>query len=363
MRIPFGTLTITDKAKQLVMECLDKGRVSSGRLVRELERRIADLVGVKEAVAVSSGTDADTLALAVVHDLGARRGDEVIIPALSFVATGNAVLHAGLTPVFVDVDPETLNIDPARIEAAVTPRTRAIMPVHLMGKPADMDAINAIAGRHGLLVAEDAAEAWGARYKSGTIGSLGDLGAFSLYVAHVITSIEGGVVTTDNEDYAEILRSLRSHGRSCACKTCVSNTTSGFCEKRFDPTLGGHSLPVHAGGATPDKMNELEAAVGLGGFDMFEEIRAARHANLMAMIKGFQDFKDVLWTYREESHERIGPHAFPFVVRQGAPFTRGRTDGPPGAKRRGRQDAFHLHPHPVRRVRVPGASPGRVPPC
>ncbi|MBI4806799.1 MAG: DegT/DnrJ/EryC1/StrS family aminotransferase [Desulfovibrio sp.] len=321
MRIPFGTLTITSKAKQLVMECLDKGRVSSGRLVRELEERIADLIGVKEAVAVSSGTDADTLALAVVHDLGAQRGDEVIIPALSFVATGNAVLHAGLTPVFVDVDPETLNIDPARIEAAITPRTRAIMPVHLMGKPADIDAINSIARRYDLLVAEDAAEAWGARYKDRTIGSLGDMGAFSLYVAHVITSIEGGVITTDNEHYAEILRSLRSHGRSCTCKTCVSNTTSGFCEKRFDPKLGDIRFRFQRAGYSC-KMNELEAAVGIGGFDMFEEIRAIRHANLMAMIDGFQAFKDVLWTYREEPHELIGPHAFPFVVRKGAPFTR-----------------------------------------
>lgn len=321
MRIPFGTITITDKAKRLVAECLDKGRVSSGRLVRELEERIADLVGVKEAVAVASGTDADTLALALVHDMGASRGDEVIVPALSFVATGNAVLQAGLTPVFVDIDPETLNIDPARIEAAVTPRTRAIMPVHLMGKPAEMDSVNAVAKKHGLLVAEDAAEAWGARYKDRNIGSLGDVGAFSLYVAHVISSIEGGVITTDNEDHARILRSLRSHGRACTCRSCVSNLSSGYCDKRFDAVNGDIRFKFERIGYST-KMNELEAAVGLGGFDLFEEIRATRHANVMALIAGFQAFKDVFWTFREEPHERIGPHAFPFVVCEGAPFTR-----------------------------------------
>jgi hypothetical protein len=116
MRIPFGTITITDKSKKLILDCLEKGRISGGKYVREFEERFADIVGAKEAVAVSSGTDADTLALAVLHDIGAKRGDEVITPALSFVATGNAVLHAGFTPVFVDIDPETFNIDPKLIE-------------------------------------------------------------------------------------------------------------------------------------------------------------------------------------------------------------------------------------------------------
>ena len=176
-------------------------RISSGRLVRQFEDRFAEIVGVRDAVALSSGTDADVLALAVLHDFGARRGDEVIVPALSFVSTGGAVIHAGFKPVFVDVERETLNIDPEKIEAAITPKTRAIMPVHLMGKPADMDAITAIARRHRLVVVEDAAEAHGARYRGKRAGSLADIGAFSTYIAHIITTGEGGVVTTNNEEY------------------------------------------------------------------------------------------------------------------------------------------------------------------
>ena len=162
MVVPFGTISIPDKSRERIGEILQTKRVSSGKYVRMFEEKFAELLGVKEAVALSSGTDADILALAVLHDYGAKRGDEVILPALSFVATGNAVLHAGFKPVFVDIDRKTLNIDVNQIEDAVTERTRAIMPVHLMGKPADMDPILAIARRHGLQVIEDAAEAHGA---------------------------------------------------------------------------------------------------------------------------------------------------------------------------------------------------------
>lgn len=323
MRIPFGTITITPRARRLIDQALDAGRVSSGRLVREFEQRFAKLVGVKEAVAVSTGTDADILALAVLHDLGAKRGDEVIVPALSFVATGNAVLHAGFKPVFVDVERETLNIDPARIERAVTRRTRAIMPVHLMGKPADMDTINRIARRHKLLVVEDAAEAHGALYKGKPVGGLGDLGAFSTYIAHIITTIEGGVVTTDRADFAAILRSLRSHGRACKCGSCVLNTGKAeFCPRRFKFGKGTDIRFVFERIGYSCKMNELEAAVGLGSLDDYRGIIAKRRRNLLAMMKAFRRFAPHLLTFREEKHERIGPHAFPIIVAEGAPFSR-----------------------------------------
>lgn len=322
MRIPFGTINISDKARKLIQECLDSGRISGGRLVRKFEEDFAALIGVKEAVAVSSGTDADILALAVLHDMGTERGDEVIVPALSFVATGSAVIHAGFTPVFVDIDPQTLNIDPQKIEDAITAKTRAIMPVHLMGKPADMDRINAIAAARRLIVVEDAAEAYGAEYKGRKIGSIGDLAAFSLYVAHIITTGEGGIVLTDNEQYAEILRSLRAHGRACKCKQCVSNITSGFCEKRFANMEKGDIRFIFERLGYSSKMNELEAAVGLGTLDHYSEIVEKRHSNLLMMIDAFQEFSKYLWTYQEEPFERIGPHAFPFVIKDGAPFSR-----------------------------------------
>lgn len=323
LTIPFGTITITDTAKRLINECLESKRISCGKLTREFETQFAAIVGVKEAVAVSTGTDADIIALAVLHDLGAKRGDEVIVPALSFVATGNAVLHAGFTPVFVDIERETLNIDPSKIEAAITPRTRAIMPVHLMGKPAEMDTINAIAKKHNLLVVEDAAEAHGALYRGKPAGSLADLGAFSTYVAHIITTGEGGVVTTDNEEYAEILRSLRSHGRNCTCKHCIMNTDDvTYCAKRFRGEGGEDVRFTFDRIGYSCKMNELEAAIGIGAMEVYREILKKRHDNLLYVLNRFDRFAPFLSTIKEEAHEQIGPHAIPIIINEGAPFTR-----------------------------------------
>ncbi len=320
MRFPFGTITVTETAKRLVMEALESNRLSSGRLVRRLEEQFAHIVGSSEAVAVSSGTDADALALAVLYDFGAKRGDEVILPALSFVATGNAVLQAGFTPVFVDIQLDTLNIDPAGIEQAITPRTIAIMPVHLMGKPADMDAIRQIAVDHNLFVIEDAAEAHGAIYRGQNVGTIGDMGAFSLYVAHIVTSIEGGIVTTHRGDIADILRSLRSHGRACKCRQCVINVADKSCPRRFENGTDIRFVFERMGFSC--KMNELEAAVGLGSLELYEHILKKRHDNLMTMMDEMRQFAPHLKTFREESHERIGPHALPIIVGPDAPFTR-----------------------------------------
>lgn len=320
MKIPFGTLSMPQKSKNLINEILDSNRVSSGRYVREFEKRFAKLTGTKEAVALSSGTDADALALAVLYDFGAKRGDEIIVPALSFVATGNAVLQAGFKPVFVDIERKTLNIDPSKIEKAVTKRTRAIMPVHLMGKPADMDEINKTAKKYDLYVIEDAAEAHGASYKGRNIGTLGDMAAYSLYVAHIISTIEGGVVTTDRKDFAEILRSLRSHGRACKCEKCVLNISSGYCAKRFK--YGRDIRFVFERIGFSCKMNELEAAVGIGNIEIYEQILRKRYKNLKTMMRKFKKFKEYLFTIEEGKDEKIGPHAFPIIIKEGAPFTR-----------------------------------------
>ncbi|MCX7816386.1 MAG: DegT/DnrJ/EryC1/StrS family aminotransferase [Syntrophales bacterium] len=322
LKVPFGTISITDSAKDLIQEIIAARRISSGRYVRLFEDKFAELLGVKSSVAVSSGTDADILALAVFHDFGAERGDEVIVPALSFVATGNAVVHAGYKPVFVDVSRDTLNIDPLQIEDAITERTKIIMPVHLMGKPADMDEINRIAGKYGLFVVEDAAEAHGAFYKGKPVGTLGDMGAFSLYIAHIITTGEGGIVTTDNEEYAEILRSLRSHGRSCKCKECAINVTSSFCKKRFQGEDGEDRRFFFERIGYSCKMNELEAAIGIGSLAMYHEIVNRRRENLLYFISKFDQFNPYLSTIREDPWESIGPHAIPIVVQEDASFTR-----------------------------------------
>ena len=293
-KVPFGTVSITDDAREMIDEALKTKWVTRGKYVQEFEERFAQLFGVKEAVAVSSGTDADAIACAVLYDFGAERGDEIIVPALTFVATGNAVLQAGFHPVFVDVNRETLNIDPQKIEEAITPRTRAIMPVHLMGKPAAMDEILMIAKKHKLHVIEDAAEAHGAEYKGKKIGSIGEMAALSLYAAHIITTIEGGIVITDNAQMADALRSLRNHG----------------IEGKFQFKRIGFSA----------KMNEIEAAVGIGNIKIFDQILEKRRRNLLYLIEKFKQFEEHFITIKEESHEKIGPHAFSIIVREGANF-------------------------------------------
>jgi len=295
-KVPFGTVSITDKAKKLIDDAIERRWLTKGRYVREFEDKFAALFGVKYGVAVSSGTDADAIACAVLYDFGAKRGDEIIIPALTFVATGNAVLQAGFTPVFVDVDRETLNIDPKKIEKLITPRTRAIMPVHLMGKPAAMDEIMSIAKRHKLYVIEDAAEAHGAEYKGQKIGAIGDMACFSLYAAHIVTTIEGGMLITNNEKMAEIARSLRNHG----------------IDGKFQFKRIGFS----------SKMNEIEAAVGLGNIDIFHNILEKRRENVRYLIKAFARFEKYFWYLKEEGHEVLGPHAFSMIIKPGLNFTK-----------------------------------------
>lgn len=322
LNLPFGSVSISTRSKKLIKQILDSNRVSCGKYVREFEKRFANLIGTKEAIALSSGTDADALALAVLYDFGAKRNDDIIVPALSFVATGNAVLQAGFNPIFVDIDRKTLNIDPSKIEQAITKKTKAIMPVHLIGKPADMDVINSIAKRHDLFVIEDAAEAYGAIYKGRNVGTLADMAAFSLYVAHMVTTVEGGVVVTDKKEFAEILRSLRSHGRACKCERCILNISSGYCKKRFQYGKKNDIRFMFERIGYSSKMNELEAAIGLGHLDGYANVLRKRRQNLKYLMSEFKRFYPYLVTIEEEPHERIGPHAFPVIAQEGSGFTR-----------------------------------------
>jgi dTDP-4-amino-4,6-dideoxygalactose transaminase len=222
----------------------------------------------------------------------------------------------------VDIERNTLNIDPSKIEAAITGKTRAIMPVHLMGKPAAMDEIMAIAKKYDLIVIEDAAEAHGMLYKGQPAGTIGDMGAFSLYVAHIISTIEGGVITTHRADLAEILLSLRSHGRACSCVTCTLSSTQNYCAKRFDPVSGEDTRFTFPRVGYSCKMNELEAAVGIGNIELYEQIVKIRHDNLTHVLDRFSKFSPFLSSIKEEEYEFIGPHAIPVWLNEEATFTR-----------------------------------------
>jgi dTDP-4-amino-4,6-dideoxygalactose transaminase len=216
MDIPFVDLKaqyrqIQAEANAAVLAVMERGDFILGGAVAEFERAFADYCDVEHAVGVDSGYSALEL---ILHAYGIGPGDEVITAANTFIATTLAISNTGATPVLVDIDPDTYNIDPAKIEAAITPRTRAIMPVHLYGQPADMDAIVAIARRHGLRVFEDAAQAVGLRYKGRRAGSLGDAAAFSFYPGKNLGAYgDGGAVVTNDAAVAEKIRLLRNIGQ------------------------------------------------------------------------------------------------------------------------------------------------------
>src|SRR6201996_8961609 len=210
--LPISKPYIGAREKELVLDALDSGWVSSiGKYIDDFEAGFARYCGTEYALAVSNGTTGLHLALAA---LGLGPGDEVIIPDLTFVATANAVAYTGATPVLADIDADTLCIDPASVKSLISPRTKAIMPVHLYGHPADMDALAAIADAHGIALIEDAAEAHGAEYKGRRVGGLGKCGVFSFYGNKVITTGEGGMLTTNDRDFYTLAKRLRDHAMS-----------------------------------------------------------------------------------------------------------------------------------------------------
>ena len=206
--IPIARPDIGQEEITAVTEVLQSGMIAQGRKVKELEDRWAEMVGVKHAIAVGNGTLA---LMAIFSGIGLEPGDEVITVSHTFAATANAILSTGATPVFVDIEPDTYLIDAKKLEQAITPRTRAICPVHLFGLVADMDMIRAIADRHGLVVVEDACQAHGATFRGRMAGSFGH-GAFSLYATKNMTTAEGGFVTTDDDALADWLRLYRNQG-------------------------------------------------------------------------------------------------------------------------------------------------------
>jgi dTDP-4-amino-4,6-dideoxygalactose transaminase len=206
--IPIARPDLGPEELAAVTEVLGSGMIAQGRKVAELETAWAEFVGVRHAIAMSNGT---VSLMSIFAGLGLGPGDEVITVAHTFAATANAILFTGATPVFVDIEPDTYLIDAKRIEAAITPRTRAICPVHLFGLVADMDMVRAIADRHGLAVVEDACQAHGATFRGRMAGSFGH-GAFSLYATKNMTTAEGGFVTTNDATLADWLRLYRNQG-------------------------------------------------------------------------------------------------------------------------------------------------------
>ena len=261
MNVAFARPHLTGNEGEAVARVIATGWVSQGPQVQAFEAAFAERVGAADAVAVSNCTTALHLAL---HASGVGPGDEVIVPSLSFIATANAVLHCGARPVFADVDPRTYNLDPRAAERAITPRTKAIMPVHQVGLPADMDRFLELGERHGVAIVEDAACAIGALYKDRPVGSLGPLTCFSLHPRKVITTGEGGMITLQDADVAARLRRLRAHGMS------VSDLDRHAADKVI--------IETYPEGGWNSRMTDMQAALGLCQMRMLDDILQRRRA-------------------------------------------------------------------------------------
>jgi dTDP-4-amino-4,6-dideoxygalactose transaminase len=303
---------IGEEEKQAVLEVLESGMLAQGPRVRAFEEAFAEMCGVRHAVATSSGTTALHVAL-LAHGIGP--GDEVITTPFTFIASANSILYVGASPVFVDIDPCTFNIDPAQIEAAITPRTKVIMPVHLFGLPCDMQPVLALARTYDLVVIEDACQAHGAEYRGRRVGSFGT-GCFSLYPTKNITSAEGGMITTDDEGVAERCRVIRQHGM----------------RRRYYHDEMGFNF----------RMTDVHAAIGLAQLHKLETFNQARIANARFLTRRLEGVTTptVPEGYRHVFHQ--------YTIR----VPRGRRDAVlEGLKERGVGTSVY-YPVPVHKQRV-----------
>lgn len=306
MQVPFAKPTFSGHEGEVVAAVIASGWVSQGPKVAEFEQRFADLVGAEAAVAVSNCTTALALAL---YAEGVGPGDEVIVPSLSFIATANAVWTLGATPVFADIDPMTYNLDAEATRRAITPQTKAIMPVHQVGLPADMDAFFALADEHGLAIVEDAACAIGASYKGTRIGGLGPSACFSLHPRKVITTGEGGMITTQDAAKADRMRKLRQHAMDLsdlARHSATGVVFEGYPERGFNY-----------------RMTDMQAALGLCQLDALPGILAERTRLAERYNDAFAGVPYLETPYTPEHTERTW-QSYAIRVRPGAPV--GRTE-------------------------------------
>jgi len=306
MNVPFAKPYFRGDEGQIVADVIASGWVSQGPKVQAFEQAFAERVGAPYAVATTNCTTALQLALYVA---GVGPGDEVIVPSLSFIASANSVWHNGATPVFADIDPLTYNLDPAATERAITPRTKAIMPVHQMGLPADMDPFLELAERRGLAIVEDAACAIGSSYKGRPVGSISQLSCFSLHPRKVITTGEGGMITLHDPDMADRLRKLRQHAMDVSdlkrhgAKDVI---IEGYPERGWN-----------------SRMTDMQGALGLCQLEVLDEILAERARQAARYTEALERIPFLAPPYEPPYAVRTW-QSYPVRVLPGSPL--GRTD-------------------------------------
>ncbi len=287
IKVPIAKPIIGEEEIENVVEVLKSGMIAQGPKVEEFEENFAEWVGAEYGIAVNSGTAALHVAL-LSCDIG--QGDEVITSPFTFIASGNSILYTGARPVFADIDLKTYTIDPNSIEDLITENTKAILPVQLYGQSADMDKINEIAEKYGLAVIEDAAQAHGATCKGKPVGSMGDMACFSFYPTKNMTTSEGGIITTNDEDLADNAKMFRAHGASI----------------RYHHSEIGYNF----------RMTDISAAIGLAQLDKIDEFNDKRIANAAYLNEGLKDVDGVITPYCAEGSKHVY-HQYTIRVEKG----------------------------------------------
>jgi dTDP-4-amino-4,6-dideoxygalactose transaminase len=320
LKVGVGTIKVGNLAKRLITKTLNKNRLTYGPLTIQFENEFAKAHKRKYGLFTVSGTAALQVALHAMKSLHKwSDGDEVIVPAMTFVATANVVLQNNLRPIFVDVDEKTYNIDDVKIEKKITRRTRAIIPVHLFGQAARMDRIIRIAKKHNLKVLADSCETQLVEYKGKSVGQWGDIVCFSTYTAHLLVTGVGGLALTDNPKYATKMRSLMNHGRDTIYYNIdqdddISSKKSLFtlADRRFSFIDIGYSY----------RLTELEAALGIEGVRDLPRAILKRQENAAFLTKKLRRFRQWLQLPIIDENAEHAFMMYPIVVKRNAPFSR-----------------------------------------
>ncbi len=324
---PSGKVIGAKELQNMVEASLD-GWLTTGRFNEAFEKRLTEFLGVKHALTTNSGSSANLLAFSALtsHKLGDRAikpGDEVISVAAGFPTTVNPILQFGAVPVFVDVQLGTYNIEPAKIEAAITPKTKAIMLAHTLGNPYDLTTITALAKKHNLWLIEDCCDALGSTYDGKLCGTFGDIGTLSFYPAHHITMGEGGAVFTNNDQLNQIIESFRDWGRDCYCQPGKDNTCGKrFCQKLGDLPYGYDHKYTYSHIGYNLKISDMQAACALAQMDRVEEFIAARKANFAYLKAGLKNCEEFLLLPEATSNSDPSWFGFPITLKANAGINR-----------------------------------------
>jgi CDP-6-deoxy-D-xylo-4-hexulose-3-dehydrase len=324
---PSGKVIGVEELQNMVEASLD-GWLTTGRFNTEFEKKLAAFIGVKHLITVNSGSSANLVAFSTLTSpkLGARaiqKGDEVIGVAAGFPTTVNPIIQFGAVPVFVDVDPLTHNIDANKIEAAISPKTKAIMLAHSLGNPFNIDVVTAMCKKHNLWLVEDCCDALGTTYRGQMVGTFGDIATLSFYPAHHITMGEGGAVFTNSDELKTIAESFRDWGRDCYCPPGKDNTCGKrFCQKQGNLPEGYDHKYTYSHLGYNLKITDMQAACGLAQLDKAPQFIQARKDNFTFLKKRLKDCEKFVHLPVATEHSDPSWFGFPITLKENSPVTR-----------------------------------------